>query len=204
LLLSTGGGSQFGTERYLELDLQTGRERTVLSSKELRDYAHARGASLGQLAYSADGQYVAALAQLPGNGGVGVRAIVIAKAVGPIVRVVTSRDVISMFAWSPLGNELAYTTSGFPAPHELYVLDTPQTKAWRVLSQAPHFDWVTWSPDARWLLIDNEMLSEWELLHLVGHKTAPPLGGASVPTRRLPRLGGMPLWCCPADHYAGE
>jgi hypothetical protein len=109
-----------------------------------------------------------------------------------------------MFAWSPRGHQLAYTTSGFPAPHELYVLTDPRAAPWRVLSQVPHFDWVTWSPDNRWLLIDNEHEHSWELLRLPGHPQARIVAGAAVPTRRLRRLGGAPLWCCPQDHYGGS
>ena len=71
------------------------------------------------------------------------------------------------------------------------------------MSQAEHFDWITWPPDDRWMLVDNEHHGEWELLRLTGHRPTALLGGASVPTRRLPRLGGMPLWCCPQEHYGG-
>jgi hypothetical protein len=204
LLLFTGKGAQFSPGRYLALDLRSRRETNVLSSAALAAYAHARGAQLGELAYSADGRYLAALAWLPGNQGVGIRAIALAKANGSIVRLITSTDIISMFAWSPHGHELAYTTSGFSTPHELYVLTSPTAPRWRILSQVEHFDWVTWSPDGRYLLIDNEHLGEWELLHLVGHRQAGLLDGASVPTRRLPRLGGQPLWCCPQQHYGGS
>jgi hypothetical protein len=129
--------------------------------------------------------------------------VVIARPGGPIVRLITSRDMISMFAWSPRGHELVYTTSGFPAPHELYLLSSPRAHPRRILSQAAHFDWVTWSPDDRWLLVDNEHLHRWELLRLTGRRQARLLGGASVPTRRLRRLGGMPLWCCPQQSYGG-
>jgi hypothetical protein len=106
---------------------------------------------------------------------VGIRAIVIATKGGRIVRFITSTDLIWMFAWSPHGHELAYTTSG----------------------------WVTWSPDDRWLLFDNEDLGEWDLFRLVGHRQVRLLDAATVPTRRLPRLGGQPLWCCPQERYGG-
>lgn len=108
-----------------------------------------------------------------------------------------------MFAWSPQGHQLVYTTSGFPAPHELYLVSSPRARTRRILSQADHFDWVTWSPDNRWLLIDNEHQGAWELVRLAGHREVRPLAGDAVPTRRLPRLGGMPLWCCPQQNYGG-
>jgi Tol biopolymer transport system component len=175
LLLFTGTGAQFSPGRFVALDLRSGRRTDVLSSQQLSAYAHARDAQLGDLVYSADGRYLAALAWLPGNRGVGIRAIVIATKGGRIVRFITSTDLIWMFAWSPHGHELAYTTSG----------------------------WVTWSPDDRWLLFDNEDLGEWDLLRLVGHRQVRLLDAATVPTRRLPRLGGQPLWCCPQERYGG-
>jgi len=209
LVLFTGGYGEFNPGAYVTLDLGSRRRRTLLSSSQLAAYAHARDAELGESAYSADGRYLAIRALLAGFPGAaklplgGERVIVIARADGSIVRVITSRYVISMFAWSPHDHQLAYTTSGFPVPHELYVLRSPRARPWRIFSQAEHFDWVTWSPDDRWLLVDNEHRGEWELLRLTGHREAGKLDGASVPTRRLPRLGGTPLWCCPQDHYGG-
>ncbi|MEA2210634.1 MAG: hypothetical protein QOF83_582 [Solirubrobacteraceae bacterium] len=210
LVLFNGNDSQFGANRYVTLELRSGRRRTVLFSGAVAGYAHARHAALDQLAYSADGRYLAALALLSGFPGAAKlplgaeRVIVIARSDGSIVRLITSTDVISMFAWSPRGDQLAYTTSGFPVPHELYVLRRPRARPWRILSQSDHFDWVTWSPDDRWLLIDNEHQHAWELLRLSGHQQARIFAGAAVPTRRLARLGGQPLWCCPQDHYGGS
>ncbi|MDQ6806885.1 MAG: hypothetical protein M3065_18435, partial [Actinomycetota bacterium] len=199
LVLFTGGYGEFNAGSYVTLDLRSRRTRTVLSSSQVAVYAHTSQVELGGLVWSGDGRYLAARATIPG----GKSVIVIARADGLIIRLITSSDVISMLAWSPLGHELAYTTSGFPSPHELYVLSNPRVSPRRILSQAEHFDWVTWSPDDRWLLIDNEHQNAWELLYLTGQGQARLLAGASVPTRRLARLGGEPLWCCPQDHYAG-
>jgi hypothetical protein len=200
LLAFTGENSAFARGAFLEHDLRTDRTRVVLSSQRVSAVAHQR-VQLGELAYSTDGRYLAAKAMF---GKFGSWGIVIANAEGRIVRVIKSRDQISMFAWSPRGHRLAYTTSGFPAPHELFVLLSPSAQQRRILSQAPHFDWVTWSPDDRWLLVDNENRNAWTLLRLTGHhQVRPGAEGAAVPTRRLPRLGGMPLWCCPQQSYGG-
>jgi dipeptidyl aminopeptidase/acylaminoacyl peptidase len=209
LVLFTGGFGEFSPGSYVTLDSRSGRQRPVLSSRQVAVYAHARVAGFGDVAYSADGRYLAIRALLAGFRGAAKlplgaeRVIVIARSDGSIVRVITSTVIISMFAWSPHGHQLAYTTSGFPVPHELYVLRSPRARPWRVLSQADHFDWVTWSPDDRWLLIDNQHQHAWTLLRLTGHRQAASMVGASVPTRRLPRLGGTPLWCCPQNHYGG-
>ncbi len=210
LVLFTGNNAEFSAGRYATLDLRSGRQRTVLSSAAVGAYTHARNVGLGALAFSADGRYLAALALLSGFPGAAKlplgaeRVIVIARADGSVVRVIRSTDIISMFAWSPHGDQLAYTTSGFPVPHELYVLTHPRARPRRILSQSDHFDWVSWSPDDRWLLIDNEHQHAWELLRLSGHRQARIFAGAAVPTRRLARLGGQPLWCCPQDHYGGS
>jgi dipeptidyl aminopeptidase/acylaminoacyl peptidase len=202
VLLFTGTNAEVSSGAFLTLDVRSGRKRTVLSSRQVAALTH-RHAELGDLAYSADGRYLAAQVVVFGPGSFSRSGVVIARANGRIVRLISSRDTISMFAWSPRGHRLVYTTSGFPAPHELYLLASPRARQWRILSQAPHFDWVTWSPDGRWLLIDNEHEHAWELLHLTGHRQARLLGGASVPGRRLPRLGGMPLWCCPQQSFGG-
>jgi WD40-like Beta Propeller Repeat len=200
LVLFTGSDGQFAHGAFETIDLRSGRRAPLLSSRAVGELVRRTG-SLGDLAYSADGRFLAALAAF---GKFGLWGIVVARSDGHIVRVLRSRNLISMFAWSPHGHRLAYTTSGFPAPHELYVLASPLARARRILSQAPHFDWITWSPDGRWLLVDNEHLHAWELLKLTGRRRARLLGGASVPTRRIPRLGGMPLWCCPQNSYGGS
>jgi hypothetical protein len=201
LVLFTGDNGDFASGSFRTLDLRSGRERTVLSSAGVAAFAH-RPAQLGGMAFSADGRYVAARVVF-GRLHFGLWGVVIARTDGRIVRLVTTKDVISMLAWSSHGHKLAYTTSGFPAPHELYVLSSPHAAAHRILSQVEHFDWVSWSPDGRWLLIDNEHQHAWLLLRLTGHRQAQVDRGASVPARRLPRLGGMPLWCCLQDTYAG-
>jgi hypothetical protein len=114
------------------------------------------------------------------------------RADGTILQTITSRFTISMFAWSPTADRLAYTTSGFPDPHELFVLDSPTAKP-RLLyaTGADHFDWVTWSPDGKWLLLDEEHHDRWLLLRADRSRTRRP----------LPRLGGRPLWCCPVNAW---
>jgi hypothetical protein len=165
-----------------------------------------RRAGVGRPVWSADGRFVAAYAGIawPERSRIS-GALVVADAGGRPLRLLTSRYIISMFAWSPAGHRLAWTTSGFPAPHELFVLDEPGGKAMRLLATgARHFDWITWSPDGRFLLVDDEShgfdperpgrrpRGRWLLLDAET--------GARV--RSLPRLGGAPQWCCPTSAYA--
>jgi hypothetical protein len=153
-------------------DLRTGRTGPIL-----------RGWKSELPIWSPGRRFVAAVSQ-PG--------IVVARPNGVIVQTIRSRLVISMIAWAPTGNRLAFTTSGFPDPHQLFVIDRPGAEP-RLLyaTGARHFDWITWSPDGRWLLLDEEHANRWLLLR----------GDGPRRRRTLPRLGGRPLWCCPVNAF---
>jgi hypothetical protein len=116
----------------------------------------------------------------------------ILRADGRRVRTIASPVGISIFTWAPVGHRLAWTTSGLPDPHELFVLDNPQGRP-RLLYKtgADHFDWVTWSPDGKWLLLDEEHHDRWLLIRADGPRER----------RVLPRLGGRPIWCCPVSPW---
>jgi hypothetical protein len=134
--------------------------------------------------WSPDGRFVAAVART---------GVVIAHADGRIVQTIPSRLVISMIAWSPVGRRLAFTTSGFPNPHQLFIVDRPSARA-RLLFVAGswHFDWISWSPDGTRLLLDDENRHRWLLFRT----------DRSGRRRKLPRLGGRPLWCCPVNSFS--
>jgi hypothetical protein len=179
---------------YEALDVATGARTVPIAPERVAAFAGRRTVSVGPPRWSADGLYLAARvgAAWPKRGKT-VAALVIASADGRPLRIIKSRLIISMFAWSPVGHRLAYTTSGFPDPHELFLVEQPAAKPRRLFAtRARHFDWVSWSPDARRLLLDDEHQDRWLLLR------------ATEPgkPRSLPRLGGRPLWCCPVNAYA--
>jgi hypothetical protein len=131
--------------------------------------------------WSSDRRFLAAV-----TGG----GVLVARGDGRVVRRIRSKLVISKLAWSPVANRLAFTTSGFPDPHQLFVLDRPGAQPRLLYATGDmHFDWVTWSPDGHWLLLDEEHRSRWLLLRT----------DRSGVRRSLPRLGGRPLWCCPSS-----
>ena len=136
--------------------------------------------------WSPDGRFVAAVAR---------SGVVIARADGQIVQTIPSRLVISMIAWAPVGRRLAFTTSGFPNPHQLFVVDRPAAQP-RLLFVAGswHFDWITWSPDGTRILLDDENRGRWLLFRT----------DRSGKRRALPRLGGRPLWCCPVNSFSAN
>ena len=112
-----------------------------------------------------------------------------------MVRVLPTRLSVTLIAWAPAGDRLAYTAGGSPEPHVLMVLDDPRATPRRLLRTTDrHFDWVTWSPDSSSLLLDDEHANRWRLLR----------GRRSTCSRALPRLGGRPVWCCPAGDLTGE
>jgi Uncharacterized protein conserved in bacteria (DUF2188) len=49
----------------------------------------------------------------------------------------------------------AYTTGAFPAPHELWSAQVGKPGTRLLLRTARHFDWISWSPDARQILVER-------------------------------------------------
>jgi hypothetical protein len=179
------------------LDIETGHDQPLLSGRKARSLAPRLDHGLESPAWSRDGRYVAALGRLFYGRRTRrdrVSTIVVARRDGRVVNLVHSPYIISMYAWSPRRNRLAYTTSGFPEPHELFVIDIPGGKQRRIYATKRHFDWITWSPDGAKLLLDDEHAKRWRLIDASG----------TGRIQSFPRLGGRPLWCCPGNSYAGQ
>jgi Tol biopolymer transport system component len=183
----------------LEAVAPRGELRTLLLSRD-RVAVRAGGLRRGFLSapiWSPDGRFMAAMAHLAyprlrSRDRVGT--IVVATGAGRIVRVFHSRYLISMLAWSPRGHRLAWTTTGFPAPHEVMVAELGTLAApQRLFAKARHFDWIAWSPDGRRLLLDdeNDGAGSWRLLDV----------DRPGRVRVLERLGGQPQWCCPQNSF---
>lgn len=190
--LLIGVGNTFS--RFEALSLSTRTRTLPLRPAQVAKAAGLERASLGPPRWSADRRYIAAIVagKWPKKANV-FTALAITRADGRPIRVITSPYVISMFAWSPSGHRLAWTTSGSPDPHELFVLEDPEGKPRRLFATgARHFDWITWSPDGTKLLLDDEHGGQWRLFPVdrTGSK------------RTLARVGGRPLWCCPVNAYS--
>jgi hypothetical protein len=196
VLFSTGQLFEFRAGDFFAVNPTNEKVDLVLSRRAVAKSAGARKAEIGSPVWSSDRRHIAARAVLtPGGGRKPFSAVVVAHANGNIIRVLRSPYEISMFAWSPKGRRLAYTTSGFPDPHELFVLDNPTAKPKRLYTTgADHFDWITWSPDDKWLLVDEEHQNRWLLVRADRSRTHRP----------LPRLGGRPLWCCPQNEFSAR
>lgn len=189
LIVTTGRGHA----RWYALDVRTGDRSVPIPARPVIRLATMVRGQVGAPRWSADRRYLAAMVagRWPKTANV-FTAVVIAHADGRPIRVITSPYVISMFAWSPRGHRLAWTTSGFPTPHELFVLDQPTGEPRRLFAADPHFDWIAWSPDGRRLLLDDENGGRWLLITAAGRRNV----------KERARLGGRPFWCCPVNAYA--
>jgi hypothetical protein len=181
------------TSSYEAVDVDSGRRSQPISSRGLASSVGRKPVLIGPARWSGDGRYLAAMIRAPWKNQDTIHAaFVIARVDGRSVQVVRSPYVISMFAWSPRGHRLAYTTSGFPSPHQLFLIDTPAARPVQVFATRHHFDWITWSPDARRLLLDDKLTNRWRLFAVRGR----------AELRAISRPGGRPLWCCPVNNYA--
>jgi hypothetical protein len=204
--VGTGRLAFLSHNRLETLDLRNDTPTQVVSLAHLAHEAGARQATIPPsvstqwLAGSADGTLVAVPLALTYAGPHPLRRGGVVALVGirdHTVRMIRSQLQISMFAFAPTGDSYAYTTSGFPDPHELWVGRGIQQPAKRIFFTAyHHFDWITWSPDARWLLVDDQLNSPTPLWRLI------PTDGRSE-RQTLPRPGGHPLWCCPEQTFFG-
>jgi hypothetical protein len=174
----------------LLVDARTGRRRVLLSAKRANRRLRARAVEPERAAWSADGRFAAIRVQATyvrrPHHRRGSTILLLDTTRPRVVRVLASRYNISLFAWAPHGERFAYTTSGFPAPHELWVAERPGRTPRRLFATGErHFDWFTWAPGSTQILLDDQLAQTWRLFSLDG---APP--------RALTRLGGRPLWCC--------
>jgi len=188
------------------LDLRSDSRTRLVSLAELARDAGARQASIpntvtgNQLIGSADGALVAFPLELTYSGPHPLRrgsVVAVMRIRDHTLRLVSSPLQISMFAFAPQGDRYAYTTSGFPEPHELWVgrgINQPTKRIYFTTDH--HFDWITWSPDTKWLLVDDQLNGPTPVWRLI-----PSDGRGS--SRTLPRLGGHPLWCCREQTFFG-
>ena len=197
----------FLSDGWLEtIDVRSGWRTRLVSLAELARDGGGRQASVpntvtgNQLIGSADGTLVAFPLALTYAGPHPLRqgsVVAVVRIRDHTVRMISSPLQISMFAFAPQGDRYAYTTSGFPEPHELWVgrgINQPTKRIFFTTDH--HFDWITWSPDTKWLLLDDQLNGPTPLWRLI------PSDGRGK-SRTLPRLGGHPLWCCRQQTYFG-
>jgi WD40 repeat protein len=160
---------------------------TLLDLRTWKEVARRRYWPGEQPIRSADGRYLAT------RRGAKQRTEIIVSRAGRVVQTLTTHYILSMFAWSTRGHLLAYTTSGFPSPHQLFVVDPGHDPRKIFATGRRHFDWITWSPDGRRLLLDGDSAGGWrvfsartgkQLQRLPRRASALVLSGQRIPRER--------------------
>jgi WD40 repeat protein len=109
-----------------------------------------------------------------------------------LTRVPVGLRWVEIPTWSPDGSRIAFIVRGAGRDGHrtasLHVYDVA-THAYSVVAR-PVSDafWVAWSPDGRWLVMDDWTRSRWLFVAADGSQRIP-----------YPWLGHFPRWCCPSS-----
>lgn len=119
--------------------------------------------------------------------------IVIADVSGAVMaNVVVGHRNVSIPTWSPDGTRVAVVVRslerGGHRTAELIVVDAETGGTSVIDDRVSDAFWASWSPDGRWLLLDDWTRDQWLFLAADG--------GQRI---AYPRLGDMARWCCPSS-----
>jgi hypothetical protein len=149
--------------------------------------------NLSEVVWNPSGTRFAANVSVQGQGA-GERAhVVIGTPDGSIttgVRIAASW--VGMPTWSPDGSRIAFIAQGYqPRPHRtasLHVYDIHRGIDTIVARPVSNARWASWSPDGKWLLVDDWTRGRWLFVAAAGDVQF-----------GYPWLGYYPRWCCPSS-----
>jgi hypothetical protein len=146
---------------------------------------------LSDVVWDADGRTFASA--IGGRVGGADGVVVIGEASGKVItRVPVGRRWVETPTWSPDGMRIAFIVRG-PGPRghrraSLHVYDLATRTDSVVANPVSDAFWAAWSPDGRWLLLDDWTRDRWLFVAADGHTRLP-----------YPWLGHFPRWCCPSS-----
>jgi hypothetical protein len=107
-------------------------------------------------------------------------------------RVPIGRRWLEMPTWSPDGTRIAFIVRGAGRQGHrrsaLHVYDLTLGIDLVVAKPVSDASWASWSPDGRWLLVDDWTRDRWLFVAAAGDARFP-----------FPWLGAYPRWCCPSS-----
>jgi hypothetical protein len=168
--------------RYLTLDPRTGRSSRLFGEKRSASWFPHRwhGGSIGTMSWSTDGRFFSVVLSSHRGRRSGLAVGTADGRIRDVVRL--GRGTLYVPTWSPSRDAFAYLVSG-DTSWRAGVFDVTTGRRTTVATNLSSWWPPAWSPDGRWLLIDDQQHQRWVFAASDG-----------TGTRTYPELGSSPRW----------